>query len=99
MKTIRLIILAVAIMSLTIAGSCGSRQIRVNHAAMANSSHSVKNNPRNGETIRFTEEDYEVMAMPLEQRITYLENKYKELVFQMHGIRIEGQSQKKNVLL
>ena len=29
------------------------------------------------------------MAMPLEQRITYLENKYKELVFQMHGIRIE----------
>ncbi len=38
---------------------------------------------------RFTEEDYRVMAMPLSERIAYLEKKLKDLLFKHYGIVIE----------
>lgn len=40
-------------------------------------------------TYAFTDEDYKVMAMSYEDRLAYLEQRFRELVFELHGIVIE----------
>jgi len=37
----------------------------------------------------FTEEDFRLMAMPYQERLDYLEQKLKDLVYKMYGISIE----------
>jgi len=74
---------------LILLGACGRSRSPVDHSVVLRS-QSARERHRLGSNNQhlLTEEDYMVMAMPLEERITYFRQKYKELVWELHGIAI-----------
>lgn len=91
MKTVRFAWLITVTLLLIVVGSCGAGHGKaVRSAPIGSTAASSQENQTSVRDTVFTPEDCQVMAMPLQQRITYLGDKYKELVFQMYGIRIDA---------
>jgi hypothetical protein len=90
MRTLNYVLLAMTLALVTLLGSCGGGR------GPAHSTRTV-GTPEIAEPEaiaierpnRFSDEDRLVMAMPLEQRITYLEQKLKEILRERYGITVD----------
>ncbi|MCD6282584.1 hypothetical protein J7J84_03115 [bacterium] len=88
MKKITYIAVITLVALLLLAIGCGGRHSPQKQTVGApipttGTTESVTDLPQ---TNAFTEEDYRLMAMPYEERLAYLEQRPKALVFEMHGI-------------
>ena len=78
----KLAVLAV-VLALLLCSGCGGRKSPASTPQLRNP---AGERPVSATASDFTAEDYKVMAMPYEERLAYLEDKLKQLVYEMHGI-------------
>jgi len=90
MRTLFCTILAALLLLAFFNGSCGNSRSPTGTACLTEPMSAVEPDAATVERPDpFTEEDRMVMAMPLEDRIAYLEKKLKDMLFQRYGIVVE----------
>jgi hypothetical protein len=89
MRILGFSLMAIALTLIAVIGSCGGKQGQKVPSQVINVQGASPQNTATLVSARFSEEDRMVMAMTLEQRITYLEQKLKEKLWERYGIRIE----------
>jgi len=90
MRTLFCTILAALLLLAFFNGSCGNSRSPTGPASATDATSAVEPDAAIVERPDpFTEEDRMVMAMPLSERIAYLEKKLKDLLFEHYGIVIE----------
>ena len=85
MRSISKLAVLSAIFALLLCAGCGGRKSPASTPLLRNQ---AGERPTSAAASDFTAEDYKVMAMPYEERLAYLEDKLKQLVYEMHGIVI-----------
>ena len=89
MKTLQIIVvIALAAVILALAG-CGKLSNPLSPSLKSGTSASPSAAARAPVTAAYTDEDWKLIRMPYEERLAYLEKRFKELVYEFHGIVIE----------
>ena len=88
MKKITYIAVITLVALLLLAIGCGGRHSPQKRApgAPVPVPTTSESGSQHSSSYAFTDEDYRLMAMPYEERLAYLEDKLKQLVYEMHGI-------------
>ena len=89
MRVVNNCLLLTVVLALLLCSGCGGRKSPASTPLLRNQ---AGERPTSAAASDFTAEDYKVMAMPYNERLAYLEDKLKKLVFEMHGITIEAVS-------
>ncbi|MCD6283314.1 PKD domain-containing protein [bacterium] len=91
MKTLIYITVAAAFALLVLSSGCGSRRGARGSltGATVPDGRSVQSKAEPSQSDVFTQEDRQLMATSYEDRLQYLQQKYRELVLEMHGVVIE----------
>lgn len=81
---------AAACTLLLLAYACGGKHAHTSPTGVAVSgSQALQTDTALSQTDALTDEDRRLMAMPYEERLEYLLRKYRDLVFELHGIVID----------